>query len=73
MIRAFILKRSEAQYLDYGLVSENNNIAPLESAPGAVFLFYEHLNKYFLDCVNLSNSEFNLERGMLLEKKRIIH
>lgn len=26
-----------------------------------------------LGCVNLSNSEFNLERGMLLEKKRIIH
>ncbi|WP_339795903.1 hypothetical protein MKY19_15650 [Paenibacillus sp. FSL R5-0744] len=34
------MKRSEAQYLDYGLVSVNNNIVPLESAPGAVFLFY---------------------------------
>lgn len=44
-------------------------------------LFYETLltndkivtGNHFLDCVNLSNSELNLERGMLLEKKRIIY
>jgi len=28
---------------------------------------------YFLDCVNMSNSELHLESGMLLEKKRIIY
>lgn len=28
---------------------------------------------YLPDCVNLSNSELSVERGMLLEKKRIIH
>lgn len=28
---------------------------------------------FFLDYVNLSNDELNLERGMLLEKKRIIY
>lgn len=26
-----------------------------------------------LDCVNLSNSELGLERGKLLEKKRVIY
>lgn len=28
---------------------------------------------HFLDCVILSNSELNLESGMLLEKKHIIY
>ncbi|BFH62574.1 hypothetical protein PAJ34TS1_31660 [Paenibacillus azoreducens] len=45
-------------------------------------LFYETLltndktvltGNHFLDYVNLSNSELNLERGKLLEKKRIIY